>query len=300
MSNTAAALLNRLGQAQGAAIAIEIISTRGSTPRGTDAFLIVTADQTGGTIGGGQLEFHAIDVARSMLAQGAPQRQLDMPLGPHLGQCCGGHVTLLLSPVDVAIAQRLRNRVNLAEQAQPEVLVFGLGHTGRALAQMLALLPFNVTLVDDRAEVFADLPQTCRWLPLDDPALAIAQALPGAAFIVLTHSHGLDYRLADAALARADAAYVGMIGSSTKRARFERWFLMRGGAAARLRDFACPIGGADVADKRPAVIASLTAAEILRAFARRAALAKAALPEIVDAVADHVFIGEQGHGTDPA
>ena len=268
MSDNAAALLNRLGQAQGAAVAVEVIATRGSTPRGTDAFLVVTADAAGGTIGGGQLEFHAIDVARKMLALGAPQRQLDMPLGPHLGQCCGGHVTLLLSPVDAAVAQRLRNRVNLAEQAQPEVLVFGLGHTGRTLARMLALLPFNVTLVDDRAEVFADLPQTCRWLPLDDPALAIAQAGPGAAFIVLTHSHGLDYRLADAALARKDAAYVSMIGSATKRARFERWFLMRGGDGAQLRDFACPIGGAGVADKRPAIIAGLTAAELVRAFAR--------------------------------
>lgn len=271
MSECPASFMERTAREKCPAIAIEIVAARGSTPRGTDAFLIATADQTSGTIGGGQLEFHAIDVARGMLAQHAPARKLELALGPLLGQCCGGHVSLLLSPLDAVIVARLRARMIGAAQVQPDVVVFGLGHTGRALARMLALLPFNATLVDDRADVFADLPQACRWLHLDDPALAIATARPGTAFIVLTHSHALDYRLIDAALRRQDAAYVGMIGSATKRARFEHWFLMRGGTKAQVNELVCPIGGCDVADKRPAIIASLVAAELVRAFARRLA-----------------------------
>ena len=94
---------------------------------------------------------------------------------------------------------------------------------------------------------------------------------PGSAFIVLTYSHALDYRLIDAALRRQDAAYVGMIGSATKRARFEHWFLMRGGTKAQVNELVCPIGGCDVADERPAIIACLTAAELVQAFARRLA-----------------------------
>ena len=267
----AKAFLERIAREKCPAMAIEIIGARGSTPRGTDAFQIVTADATSGTIGGGQLEFHAIDVARDMLARHAPPRRLELALGPLLGQCCGGHVTLLLSPLDAALIARLRARMTGAALVQPDVVVFGLGHTGRALAHMLALLPVSVTLVDDRAEVFADVPVNCASLRLDDPALAIASARPGAAFIVLTHSHALDYRLVDAALRRQDAAYVGMIGSATKRARFEHWFLLRGGDAAQLRQLICPIGGRDVDDKRPAIIACLVAAELVRVFARQPA-----------------------------
>ena len=266
---SARAFLERIASEKCPAIAIEIIAARGSVPRGTDAFLIVTADAASGTIGGGQLEFHAIDVARGMLGQHAPPRRLELALGPLLGQCCGGHVSLLLSPLDAMLAARLRARMIEAGQAQPDVMVFGLGHTGRALADMLALLPFSVALVDDRAEVFADLPAGCKLLRLDDPALAIAGARPGTAFIVLTHSHALDYRLTDAALRRQDAAYVGMIGSATKRARFEHWFLARGGDAEQMRQLVCPIGGRDVADKRPAIIACLVAAELVRVFARQ-------------------------------
>jgi xanthine dehydrogenase accessory factor len=134
-------------------------------------------------------------------------------------------------------------------------------------------LPFAVTLVDDRADTLANLPQSIATLRLDDPAQAALAALPGAAYVILTHSHALDYRLAQAALLRRDAAYIGMIGSATKRARFERWFLASGGMQEDIAKLICPIGGKSVSDKRPEVIAALTAAELLvrcpaRALAR--------------------------------
>jgi xanthine dehydrogenase accessory protein XdhC len=199
---------------------------------------------------------------------------VELPLGPFMGQCCGGHVVLAFEPVDEAVAQRLLRREDRLLAERPAVLVFGLGHTGRALAAVLALLPFAVTLVDDRPEVLVDLPMGCRVRHLPDPQEAVNEAPPDAAFIILTHSHALDYRLTEAALVRGDAAYIGMIGSKTKRKRFEHQFLRAGGSKAALGQLTCPIGGADVDDKRPEIIASLTAAELVRCFARRAARAR--------------------------
>jgi xanthine dehydrogenase accessory factor len=258
-------------------VLVEIASALGSTPRGPDALMLVTETEMAGTIGGGHLEFHAIDVARSMLSEGKGSKtgpvaqSMDLPLGPTMGQCCGGRVTLRFEPVTTRVAAWLGDREAALKEALPPVLVFGLGHTGRALATMLSLLPFAVTLVDDRAEVLAGLPENCRVLHLEDPAEAVADAPAGAAYIILTHSHALDYRLAEAALERRDAAYVGMIGSRTKRKRFEAQFLRNAGTNAMLGELTCPIGGADVDDKRPEIIASLTAAELIRCFAQRAA-----------------------------
>src|SRR5215471_17179933 len=81
------------------AVLVEITAALGSTPRDCDAVMVVTPERMAGTIGGGHLEFHAIDVARSMLQEGAVNRTMDLPLGPLMGQCCGGHVSLSFEPV---------------------------------------------------------------------------------------------------------------------------------------------------------------------------------------------------------
>ena len=254
------------------AILVTITRAEGSTPRDTDATMLVTRHGAHGTIGGGQLEFHAIDVAREMIAGKDRETRLDLPLGPHLGQCCGGRVGLLLSRADAAALANLEEREAREVAEQPHVLLFGAGHVGLALCRSLALLPLSVTLVDDRDAPSPPLPAGAAFERVDDPEMLIAKAPEGSAYVVLTHSHALDYRLADAALARIDAAYVGMIGSSTKRARFERWFLARGGAREALSRFICPIGGKATRDKRPQVIAALATAEIVgRLLAMRGA-----------------------------
>ncbi|MBV9079468.1 MAG: xanthine dehydrogenase accessory protein XdhC, partial [Methylobacteriaceae bacterium] len=241
---------------------------RGSTPREAGAQMLVTTAGSQGTIGGGSLEWHALDVARAMLARGEAERSLDLPLGPTLGQCCGGAVRLAFrraEPTDIA---RLETAETDERRRRPPVLVFGAGHTGAALARALAPLPFRVTVVDDRLDEPAPI-----GLPLlrrEDPVAEVEEAEPGSAYVVLTHSHALDYRLVEAALGRGDAAYVGMIGSATKRARFARFWRQGGGSEAALARLACPIGGGEVPDKRPEVIAALTAAELLTAFARYA------------------------------
>ena len=266
MSAALAAHLQRIARGRRLGVAVEIVEAKGSTPRAEDAILLVDLTEISGTIGGGHLEYHAIDIARSMIETGARERRETIPLGPTMGQCCGGQVTLAYGFIDEAAARRLSARLAEREERARDVLAFGLGHTGRAFARVMAGMPFRTTMVDDRLDAFTGLPENVRARPCDDPEDAIAEARPGSAFVIFTHSHALDYRLADRALRRGDAAYVGMIGSATKRARLASWFTRRGGSAEELAHLVCPIGGADVPDKRPEIIALLTAAEIARVF----------------------------------
>lgn len=252
-------------------VIVTLERAEGSTPREAGAAMAVSRSAMAGTIGGGQLEFHCIDIAREMLAAGGGSRTLDIPLGPQMGQCCGGRVRVLLKQANAADLALQQAREQAAAASRPSVLIFGAGHTGRALAQALAALPFATTVIDDRDGVLNGLPPELTCIRMADPVPAIAQAPAAAAFVILTHSHALDYRLTEAALARGDAAYVGMIGSGTKRARFEASFLRAGGRSAALDRLTCPIGAADVDDKRPEVIAALTAAELVRCLLGRQA-----------------------------
>lgn len=245
-------------------VLVQIDTAEGSTPREAGACMAVSPNAIAGTIGGGQLEFHCIDTAREMLAGGLHERALDIPLGPQMGQCCGGRVRVVLKRARAADIAMLTARDKAELAARPTILIFGAGHTGRALARALAPLPFATTLIDDRDGVLDGLPAAISCLRMADPVGAVEEARPGTAFIILSHSHALDYRLAEAALARGDGAYVGMIGSATKRTRFVAGFLRDGGRQEALARLTCPIGGDDVDDKRPEVIAALTAAELVR------------------------------------
>ncbi|MEO1908981.1 MAG: xanthine dehydrogenase accessory protein XdhC [Paracoccus sp. (in: a-proteobacteria)] len=227
-------------------IRIRVISARGSTPRDAGAEMFVGPDGVQGTIGGGQLEYMAIDRARAMLAQGLDLDRMDIPIGPEIGQCCGGRVALEL------------DRHGPTPQDHPDALIFGAGHVGRALALALQPLPVNATLIDQRPEELslAAAGIATHLTPL--PETLIRDARAGTAVVILTHDHALDFLLAVEALSRPDLAYVGMIGSATKRAQFTRF--AKGIDTSRL---VCPIGAGLSHDKRPEVIAAFTAAELI-------------------------------------
>ncbi|UIJ72314.1 xanthine dehydrogenase accessory protein XdhC [Aurantimonas sp. HBX-1] len=240
---------------------VTVVEARGSTPREAGVTMAVTATDIAGTIGGGRLEYDAIERARALLAAGENDVEMDVPLGPEIGQCCGGRVKLAIRRADPALIAGMLAEEEAARRARPAVLVFGAGHTGRALAAALALLPLNVRLVDSRPEMLDGLPDDVTAVAAALPEAEIADAPAGAAYVVMTHTHSLDFLLTAAALARGDAAYVGMIGSATKRERFRR-HLEAEGRGADIARLTLPIGGAALRDKRPAVIAALTAAEI--------------------------------------
>ncbi|NDV87316.1 xanthine dehydrogenase accessory protein XdhC [Aurantimonas aggregata] len=241
---------------------VTVVDARGSTPREAGVTMAVTATAIAGTIGGGRLEYDAIERARALLAAGEDSADMDVPLGPEIGQCCGGRVLLTIRRVEAALMAKMLADEAARRFARPTVLVFGAGHTGRALAAALALLPLNVRLIDSRPETLDGLPAGVTAIAAALPETEIVDAPPNAAFVVMTHAHSLDFLLAAAALARGDAAYVGLIGSATKRERFRR-HLEAAGQGADIARLTLPIGGAALRDKRPEVIAALTAAEIL-------------------------------------
>lgn len=196
---------------------------------------------------------------------------LDIPLGPEIGQCCGGRVELSIRRVDAHLRAQVEDRAREQDMQRPHVLVFGGGHVGHALAAALALLPVQAIVVETRAEALEDMPSDTETRLTAVPEEMVREAPPGSAFVVLTHDHALDFLIMAEALRREDAAYVGMIGSKTKKATFKSWFLKNGGTEEIYRRLVCPIGGEKVRDKRPAVIAALAAAEIMTAFASESA-----------------------------
>mgnify|MGYP005839129275 CR=1 FL=1 len=239
------------------AVLVRVIAIAGSTPREPGAAMRVDARRVEGTIGGGALEWRAIQEAKAMLATGEAARELDLALGPELGQCCGGRVRLRLEATDQPFAEPL------PEDAL-DLVLFGAGHVGRALVQVLAVQPCRIRWIDPRAELLPEAPRAnLTPIPSALPVHEVARGPKRAAWLVMTHSHDLDLDLCEAILRRGDARFLGLIGSSTKRARFETRLLARGIAPDALRRLTCPIGLAGIAGKHPGTIAIATAAQLL-------------------------------------
>jgi xanthine dehydrogenase accessory factor len=264
---------------------VEVAGTKGSTPREKGAFMLVSQATIFGTIGGGQLEYMAIDKARQMLV--SPSRDariavdevcatLDVPLGPEIGQCCGGRVEVLIRLVDAGLAAELVAAAETEEAHLPYVYIFGGGHVGQALASAVALLPVHAVVIETRAEALEGMPQTVETRLTPMPEAMVRDAPAGTAFAILTHDHALDFLIVAEALKRNDTAYVGMIGSKTKKATFKNWFLKSAdGSEAEFARLVSPIGGDAVKDKRPPVIAALAAAEIMTAMVIHSAASNA-------------------------
>ena len=305
---------------------VTVAAVKGSAPRETGAAMIVTERDLFGTIGGGRLEYRALRLARAMLRAGAPARMKEFPLGPELGQCCGGHVALhfqriagedraWLDPLRRWIAQGReaalafgrddasgrRLAVSAGEMAgdlgartaaaaraarkalaggtvteegwivvrvsPPDCVVylFGAGHVGRALAAILGQLPCRAVWIDERKDAFPPaVPANVATLRAGDPAAEAARAPKGAYILVMTHSHARDQAIVEAVLRRGDFAYLGLIGSATKRARFAARLRAAGIGEAALARLVCPIGAEGIPGKEPGVIALAAATEIMR------------------------------------
>lgn len=264
-----------------AAIVAELTAVRGSSPREAGAFMLIAGDAVIGTIGGGALEYMVIDRARQVLRDGVPADVMDIPLGPEIGQCCGGRVEVSLRPV--LDGAPLLRRLEAQEAARPDVYLFGAGHVGQALARALAPLPVKLHVIDTRPDELAGLPEDIDARALAMPEAAVRSAPKGSSYVILTHDHALDFLIAAEALKRDDAPYVGMVGSRTKRAKFRSWYLSEaGGDDAALERLVLPIGGKafpdGIGDKRPEVIAVLAAAEILVQISNREVSALRARP----------------------
>lgn len=245
------------------AVLVTVAQAKGSTPREAGATMIVAAQTTCGTIGGGQLEHLAIDKARAMLVNGEDHADMHVPLGPEIGQCCGGRVSLSLHLLTPLRRKTFLEQEAATHQARPAVFVFGAGHVGLALAAALAPLPFHVTLIDTRDNIDGHIPSGVNFQRSAMPEAQVADLAPGGAAVIMTHDHALDFLIAREALARDDLSYVGMIGSASKRATFGHWHAREGADPVLLSRLTMPIGASALRDKRPAVIAALVAVELL-------------------------------------
>jgi xanthine dehydrogenase accessory factor len=151
---------------------------------------------------------------------------------------------------------------------RPDLFVFGAGHVGRAIVRAIEPLGFAVTWIDGRADAFpaavsADFAGGIRTWSLAMPELAVEEAAPGAFFLVMTHSHPLDEAICEAVLKRGDFAFLGLIGSATKAARFRKSLAKSGISEADLKRLTCPIGLPGLSGKDPARIAASVAADLL-------------------------------------
>jgi xanthine dehydrogenase accessory factor len=241
-------------------VLITVTEAKGSTPREAGVKMIATADGQYGTIGGGNLEFQAVEAARDLLKTASGAALQNYPLGPKLAQCCGGTVTVFLEPF-------VPNNKTL--------YLFGAGHVGRAVAGVLEGLPVKVKWIDERAAEFpAALPSNCEKVLTSAPAAELRGIDENAYVVVMTHSHDLDYDLVRGAFKQGRFAYLGLIGSSTKRVKFEKRLMADGVTREDLSRLVCPVGIDGITGKHPREIAIAVAAELLALGLTRAASAE--------------------------
>jgi xanthine dehydrogenase accessory factor len=335
---------------EGIAVRVAVTAAEGSTPREVGAAMLVTPSGLTGTIGGGELELQATQAARRLMASAACAWQrttLSLPLGPALGQCCGGHVRLLLEaygaremallpaaaqsrfalvlhptssgeplqiveqrgaakqlPLPLAAARLVLEMLSGQQQAAARLVrgrrgegdwyveplappavplfLYGAGHVGRALVRVLDGLPFAVTWADTAADRFPDAPPASVSRLVSPDLAAVVQAAPPHAYhLVMTYSHALDLEICHAVLRRGTFAYLGLIGSRTKRARFVKRLGDLGHPATEIARMHCPIGLQGLSGKAPAVIALSVAADLV--MRANAANAEAALSQAAQA-----------------
>jgi len=326
------------------AVLVTVAGIRGSAPREVGAKMIVTATESCGTIGGGQLEYQCAHLAYRML-QGSEKAGLrHFSLGASLGQCCGGVVDVLFEPVPGGLPGWLRDLRALYGQRVPAVLatsmddaltkvvvsadnvygdgiegvgidvigrarygletgrivqrsdswllelvsgsdfdiaVFGAGHVGAAVVRNLSVLDCNIRWLDSRRNMFRHVPANVRAIETADPTLEVAALPAGSCYLVMTHSHALDLQICERILRRGDAAYCGLIGSVSKRRRFEKRLLALGLTADDIDNLICPIGIEGISGKKPAEIALAASAEVLQAYESARRSAGLAYPENV-------------------
>ena len=336
--------LTDLAAAGKRAVLVTVAGIRGSAPREIGAKMIVTATETIGTIGGGQLEFQSTRIAVEMLDDQQTTLR-SFPLGSSMGQCCGGVVEMLFEPIADGMSGWLRDLAALhgqheaaiiatrisrskpaklivtatdvfgaeAEQAdaslvtkarqlladnpvttrdvqelfEPVVVsnlniaLFGAGHVGAAVVRALSHIDCNIRWVDSRRKMFHKVPTNVRAIEASDPALEVAAMPAGSFYLVMTHSHAMDFDICDRILRRRDARYCGLIGSKSKRRRFEKRYRQQGMSQSLIDQLVCPIGVDGISGKKPAEIAVAAAAEILKVRERAVAPVEEDYPDNV-------------------
>lgn len=237
-------------------VLVTLLGVRGSAPRDSGTKMVVTDNAFFATIGGGHLEHKAISIARDLITSSNQDQHIEhFPLGASLGQCCGGSVSLLFEKF-------LASKINIQ--------LFGAGHVGRALALILAELPCRLHWVDSREDMFPkEVSDNTTTYVSEYPFEEVEMMPQNSYYIVMTHNHQLDLEICTEILKKADFAFLGLIGSDTKWARFQSKLkqslkrLDKNEAEALIQRIVCPVGLSAIPGKLPMEVAVSIAGQLI-------------------------------------
>ena len=231
-------------------VIVTVLEVRGSSPREEGAKMIVTEDQSYLSIGGGNLEYQAIALSRELILEaGLVSKIEDFPLGPKVGQCCGGKVRLLFESFP---AETIR------------ISIFGAGHVGKALIGIVSQLPYRIRWIDSREHEFPNaIPSNVEKVVSGRPHLDIRSSSMADYFVVMSHSHKIDFEIVQAVLKMGNYRYLGLIGSESKKKRFESRLIKRGVPDDQISRLSCPMGIGQITGKSPIEVAVSVASELI-------------------------------------
>jgi xanthine dehydrogenase accessory factor len=234
-------------------VIVTLIGTSGSTPRASGTKMVVSKENIYATIGGGHLEFKAIQSSRELILKGQNCQKIEhFQLDASLGQCCGGNVSVLF---EVFANEKMH------------LDVYGAGHVAQALIPILAQLPIRIRWIDSRADIFpAQIPDNVTKIVDEEPVDQVNSACKNNAFLVLTHTHQLDFELCKAILKRDDALWLGVIGSETKSKKFRYKLTQRDFTEAQIEKMTCPVGLKEVSGKLPMEVAIAIAGQLVELY----------------------------------
>ena len=232
-------------------VLVTIIGTQGSTPRAAGSKMIITAESSFDTLGGGQLEHLIMARAREMITTGENQQTLEhLPLSNKTRQCCGGTVNVLLE---------------CFTGAKQHLYLFGAGHVAKALVKILGEIDCRISWVDSRKALFpATLPANTKTFCVDEPVNFIHSMQKGAMALVLTHDHILDYQLISALLDYAECEFIGLIGSKAKAQRFRKRLKSESFSEKAINKLNCPVGLQQIPGKLPMEVAVSIAGQLIQ------------------------------------
>ena len=221
-------------------IKAKIINVKGSSPNKINDFMLVASKDIFGTIGGGNLEYLVIEESKLMLKNKSKRKKLNIPLGPGIGQCCGGYVEIILTLHKNTDAAMKDEKVN--DSFKEDLYIFGAGHIGQALIETIGNLNFTTYLIDSREEYLKmSSNKDVNYLLSKEPWKVVNKLKDNAYYVVLTHSHEYDLKILNEILTKK-FTFVGLIGSTTKKKRFFKRLTENGHNKNIIKKIECPIG----------------------------------------------------------
>ena len=221
-------------------IKAKIINVKGSSPNKINDFMLVAPKDIFGTIGGGNLEYLVIEESKLMLKNKSKRKKLNIPLGPGIGQCCGGYVEIILTLHKNTDAAMKDEKMN--DSFKEDLYIFGAGHIGQALIETIGNLNFNTYLIDSREEYLKmSVNKDVNYLLSKEPWKVVNKLKDNAYYVVLTHSHEYDLKILNEIVTKK-FTFVGLIGSTTKKKRFFKRLTENGHDKNIIKKIECPIG----------------------------------------------------------